>query len=103
MRLADSFTDFVRVWFDGMVEPMRVVLVPDVKVHLAEMLRLTILPGHGVVINTPAYAPCVPTAARRSVPRRRRGLTGNAGMSVPAMPRQHNTQVAPFSPTCDSD
>jgi cystathionine beta-lyase len=40
-----------------------VVLVPDVMVGAAEVLRLTTEPGSGVVINTPAYPPFFPTIA----------------------------------------
>ena len=59
--LATAFADFARAWFDWTVDPDRVVLVPDVTVGLAEVLRLTTPVGSGVVINTPAYPPFTPT------------------------------------------
>jgi cysteine-S-conjugate beta-lyase len=61
--LAEAFADFARVWFNWSVDPGRVVLVPDVMVGAAEVLRLTTEPGSGVVINTPAYPPFFPTIA----------------------------------------
>ncbi len=61
--LADAFADFAHAWFDWTVDPDRVVLVSDVTVGLAEVLRLTTPPGAGVVINTPAYPPFAPTIA----------------------------------------
>ncbi len=61
--LADAFADFARAWFDWAVDPDRVVLVSDVTVGLAEVLRLTTPPGSDVVINTPAYPPFAPTIA----------------------------------------
>ena len=39
--LAEAFADFARVWFNWSVDPGRVVLVPDVMVGAAEVLRLT--------------------------------------------------------------
>jgi len=60
---ADAFADFARAWFDWTVDPDRVVLVSDVTVGLAGVLRLTTPPGSGVVINTPAYPPFAPTIA----------------------------------------
>lgn len=68
--LAEAFADFARAWFNWTVDPGRVVLVPDVMVGAAEVLRLTTEPGSGVVINTPAYPPFFPTIAeygRRAV------------------------------------
>ena len=61
--LADAFADFAHAWFNWTVDSDRVVLVPDVTVGLAEVLRLTTPPGSGVVINTPAYPPFAPTIA----------------------------------------
>src|SRR5690242_9821877 len=61
--LADAFADFAHAWFNWSVDPGRVVLVPDVMVGAAEVLRLTTEPGSGVVINTPAYPPFIPTIA----------------------------------------
>jgi cystathionine beta-lyase len=59
--LAEAFADFARAWFEWAVAPERVVLVPDVMVGAAEVLRLTTPPGSGIVINTPAYPPFAPT------------------------------------------
>ena len=59
--LADAFAAFARAWFDWAVAPARVVLVPDVMVGAAEVLRLATPPGSGIVINTPAYPPFAPT------------------------------------------
>jgi cystathionine beta-lyase len=59
--LAEAFAVFARAWFEWAVDPARVVLVPDVMVGAAEVLRLTTPPGSGIVINTPAYPPFAPT------------------------------------------
>jgi cysteine-S-conjugate beta-lyase len=59
--LAEAFADFGRAWFEWAVDPERVVLVPDVMVGAAEVLRLTTPPGSSIVINTPAYPPFAPT------------------------------------------
>jgi cysteine-S-conjugate beta-lyase len=61
--LGEAFSDFARARFAWAVDPGRVVLVPDVMIGAAEVLRLTTAPGSGVVINTPAYPPFVPTIA----------------------------------------
>ncbi len=61
--LADAFAGFARAWFDWTVDPGRVVLVPDVMVGVAEVLRLATPPNGGIVINTPAYPPFAPTIA----------------------------------------
>lgn len=61
--LAEAFADFAGSWFNWRVDPARVVMVPDVMVGAAEVLRLTTRPGDGVVINTPAYPPFFPTIA----------------------------------------
>src|SRR5665213_1684914 len=63
LGLGEAFSDFARARFDWAVDPRRVVLVPDVMIGAAEVLRLTTAPGSGVVINTPAYPPFVPTIA----------------------------------------
>jgi cystathionine beta-lyase len=61
--LGEAFAGFARTWFDWSVDPRRVVLVPDVMVGAAEVLRLTTEPDSAVVINTPAYPPFFPTIA----------------------------------------
>jgi cysteine-S-conjugate beta-lyase len=55
--LAEAFATFANEWFGWSPEPRRVVLVPDVLIGVAEMLRVLTEPGDGVVINTPAYPP----------------------------------------------
>ena len=62
--LADAFADFARAWFDWAVDPERVVLVPDVMVGAAEVLRLTTPPGSAIVISTPGW-PCRTRASGR--------------------------------------
>ncbi len=61
--LAAAFAEFAHASFDWTVDPDRVVLVPDVTVGLAEVLRLTTPPGSDVVTNTLAYPPFAPTIA----------------------------------------
>ena len=56
-RIADAFADFARSWFDWSVDPGRVVMVPDVMVGAAEVIRLVTKPRERVVIDTPAYPP----------------------------------------------
>jgi cysteine-S-conjugate beta-lyase len=63
LGLGEAFSDFAGARFEWAVNPGRVVLVPDVMIGIAEVLRLTTAPGSGVVINTPAYPPFVPTLA----------------------------------------
>ena len=58
--LAEAFVVFAKEWFDWSPDPRRVVLVPDVLVGVAEMLRVLTEPGDRVVINTPAYPPFWP-------------------------------------------
>ncbi len=60
-HLAEAFAVFADKWFSWPVDPARVVLVPDVMVGVAEVLRLTTPPDSGIVINTPAYPPFAPT------------------------------------------
>lgn len=63
VELATAFADFAQAWFNWPVDPARVVLVPDVMVGAAEVLRLATEPGSAVVVNTPAYPPFFPTIA----------------------------------------
>jgi len=58
--LAEAFVVFAKEWFGWSPDPERVVLVPDVLVGVAEMLRVLTEPGDRVVINTPAYPPFWP-------------------------------------------
>jgi len=55
--VAEAFAEFARSWLSWSVEPARVVLVPDVMVGAAEVIRVVTKPGDGVVIDTPAYPP----------------------------------------------
>lgn len=61
--LPEAFAAFAQSRFNWSVDPGHVVLVPDVMVGVAEVLRLTTEPGSGIVINTPAYPPFFPTIA----------------------------------------
>jgi cystathionine beta-lyase len=61
LDLPEAFADFARAWFNWSVDPGRVVLVSDVTVGVAEVLRLTTEPGSAIVIDTPAYPPFFPT------------------------------------------
>lgn len=63
LDLPEAFADFARAWFNWPVDPDRVVLVSDVTVGVAEVLRLTTEPGSAVVVDTPAYPPFFPTIA----------------------------------------
>lgn len=63
LDLPEAFVDFARAWFNWPVDPDRVVLVSDVTVGVAEVLRLTTEPGSAVVVDTPAYSPFFPTIA----------------------------------------
>jgi cystathionine beta-lyase len=58
--VAEAFVVFARTLFDWSPDPRRVVLVPDVLIGVAEMLRVLTRPGARVVINTPAYPPFWP-------------------------------------------
>ena len=55
--VAEAFAIFANEWFGWSPDPRRVVIVPDVLIGVAEMLRLLTEPGDRVVINTPAYPP----------------------------------------------
>jgi cysteine-S-conjugate beta-lyase len=55
--VAEAFAIFASEWFGWSPDPRRVVIVPDVLIGVAEMLRLLTGPGDRVVINTPAYPP----------------------------------------------
>jgi cystathionine beta-lyase len=61
LDLPEAFADFARAWFNWSVDPGRVVLVSDVTVGVAEVLRLTTEPDSPIVIDTPAYPPFFPT------------------------------------------
>lgn len=58
--VAEAFVVFERALFGWAPDPARVVLVPDVIVGVAEMIRVLTKPGDRVVINTPAYPPFWP-------------------------------------------
>ena len=58
--IADVFARFADSWFGWTVDPARVVVVPDVLMGVAEVLRVFTRPGDRVVINTPAYPPFWP-------------------------------------------
>ena len=58
--VAESFATFARALFDWSPDPARVVVMPDVLIGVAEMIRVLTKPGDRVVINTPAYPPFWP-------------------------------------------
>ena len=58
--IAEAFVVFARELFGWTPDPARVVLMPDVLVGVAEMIRVLTKPGARVVINTPAYPPFWP-------------------------------------------
>ena len=58
--IAEAFAGFAHAIFDWSCDPARVVVVPDVLVGAAEMLRVLTRPGDRIVINTPAYPPFWP-------------------------------------------
>src|SRR5207247_7063170 len=55
--LAESFAAFAERRWGWAVDPAGVVAVPDVMVGVAELLRVLIPDGAGVVINPPVYPP----------------------------------------------
>ncbi len=55
--LAAAVSCFFGTRFDWTIDPSDIGLVPDVMTGVAEILRRTIDPGDGVVINTPVYPP----------------------------------------------
>ena len=58
--LADAFVAFARDLFGWSPDPANVVIVPDVLIGVAEVIRVLTKPGDRVVINTPAYPPFWP-------------------------------------------
>jgi cystathionine beta-lyase len=58
--LAEAFVGFERALFGWAPDPARVVLMPDVLIGVAEMIRVLTEPGESVVIDTPAYPPFWP-------------------------------------------
>lgn len=55
--LTDALAGFFRARFGWTIDPADVALVPDVMTGVTELLRRSIEPGCGVVINTPVYPP----------------------------------------------
>jgi cysteine-S-conjugate beta-lyase len=55
--LGEAFAGFARRRYGWAVEPESVMLLPDVMVGIAEVLRVVTEPGDGVVINPPVYSP----------------------------------------------
>jgi cystathionine beta-lyase len=58
--LAEAFAGFSRDWYGWAPQPDRCVLVPDVLIGVAEILRILTEPGDRVVLDTPAYPPFWP-------------------------------------------
>lgn len=56
-ELSAALASFERARFGWDLDPDGVVLIPDVMAGVAELLRLALNPGDGVVINTPVYPP----------------------------------------------
>jgi cysteine-S-conjugate beta-lyase len=68
--LAPSFVEFARR-FEWTVEEEQVILVPDIMVGVAELLKAFTGAGDGVVINPPVYPPfytTIESVGRRAVP-----------------------------------
>ncbi len=61
--LPDAFASFAADRLHWAVDPAQVVLVPDIMVGVAEILRVCTRPGDGVVINPPVYPPFFDTIA----------------------------------------
>jgi cystathionine beta-lyase len=55
--LGGAFAGFAQRRYGWEVEPESVLLLPDVVVGIAEVLRVVTEPGDGVVINPPVYSP----------------------------------------------
>jgi cysteine-S-conjugate beta-lyase len=56
-ELPEAFAGFARERLGWAVDPANVLVVPDVMVGVAEILRVATPPGAGVVINPPVYPP----------------------------------------------
>ena len=55
--LGEAFAGFAQRRYGWAVESRSVMLLPDVMVGIAEVLRVVTEPGDGVVINPPVYSP----------------------------------------------
>src|SRR5215475_7424750 len=66
--LPEVFASFAADRMGWAVDPAQVLLVPDVMVGVAEILRVCTPPGAGVVINPPVYPPFFDTLAETDRP-----------------------------------
>ncbi len=55
--IRESFVAFAKSRYGWTVDPMRILVAPEVMVAIAEILRVVTKVGDGVVINPPVYPP----------------------------------------------
>jgi cystathionine beta-lyase len=89
--LPEAFAGFAARHFGWTPDPGQMLLVPDVLRGITEALRLISMPGAGVVVNTPVYAPfltVIPAAGRRVVASPlRRSPDGSYALDLDALDR----------------
>jgi cystathionine beta-lyase len=56
-ELAEALSSFLLARYGWEVDPAGVALIPDIMAGAAELLRMSVGPGTGVVVNTPVYEP----------------------------------------------
>jgi cysteine-S-conjugate beta-lyase len=62
--LADALAEFAGVRWGWVIDPVRVVPIPDVLSGVAQSLSILTEPGDGVVVSTPAYPPFFSTVVQ---------------------------------------